>query len=458
MKKAFFSIIVTIILVSSSFSEPVFFAGAHGDVSFPGLSGDGKVFGFGGGADLELGVYLGNFSTGLLGGFLFVNDGTSLVDSFSEKKLGLEAGYTLDKSLFNFLPDWLGIRPNAAFLVDFYSAEGYRSKSKKSIGKKATSEGTAFSWETAIFIDFINLLKTDSFHFIPTLGYTETFRVEEDEGLLCSGRLSMGIRMMYTPPRIDYDEWLSSLEHGEAGSLVVSAPTRSKKFTPDGDGYEDVVVFDVTSDANEHGGGASWELRVYDPGNNLFWREKGSGDAPSEYTWTGESLSGDEVESGCLYQYVWYIKSNDGSDGFIPGLISTGIMLKEHDGVLSFSLSSIQFGPDSSEFDNISKEQAQRNYELFDEVAEVLERYADYNVTVEGHANNVTGTEREHIQELLPLSQARAETVKRELVKRGIKAERITPIGRGSSAMVTRVRTEWWKNRRVEFIMTKAEE
>lgn len=440
------------------FSSPVFFAGVHGDVSFPGLNKGDKIFGMGGGASIELGAYVGNFSAGLVGGLSFVNDGGSLISEFSEKKIGLEAGFTFDKNILDFLPEWLGIRPNAALFADFYSAEGYRSESKKIIGRKEKTDGLAFIGEAAIFIDFINLLKTESLHFIPTLGYNYTFRAEEDEGLLHSSRLSLGVRMVYTPTRVDYDEWLASLDHGEAGALTVSAPTRAKKFTPDGDGVEDTVIFDVTHDAAEHGGLASWELRVYDPGNNLFWRQKGTEEIETPFTWTGESLSGAEVESGCLYQYVWYVKANDGSDGFIPGLISTGIMIKEHDGVLTFSLSSIQFGPDSSEFDNISKEQAQRNYELFDEVAEILERYAGYNVTVEGHANNVTGTEREHIEELLPLSQARAETVKRELVKRGIKAERITPIGKGSSAMVTRLRADWWKNRRVEFIMTKAEE
>ncbi len=452
MKKAFLSIIVTIILVSSSFSEPVFFAGLQGNISFPGINGLDKTFGFGWGGNAELGVYFGNLSLGITGGISHVEDSGNLVKTMHETKVGVEAGYTIDKSLVSFLPNWLGIRPNLSLLADFYEAKGFRSESKKILNREETTEGVAFATEVGLFLDFINLVKGESISLIPTMGYNETIRLEEDKPVI-SGRFSLGVRLTYMPPpKVDYDEWLASLS---GGSLVVLAPTRSKTFSPNGDGVDDVVVFDVTSDAEEHGGVASWELRVYDPGNNLFWSQKGKGEVPAGFEWNGESLKGDQVESGCLYQYVWYLKAKDSADGFVPGLISTGIMIKEHDGVLSFSLSSIQFGPDSSEFDNISEEQSKRNNELFDAVAEILKRYSEYDITIEGHANNVSGTEREHRDELLPLSQARAETVKRELVKRGIDAVRMTPVGRGSEAMVTTKKEEWWKNRRVEFIMVK---
>ncbi|MCR5724946.1 MAG: OmpA family protein [Treponema sp.] len=437
------------------FAEPTFFVGAGGDVSFPGVSDMEKTFGLGGGASGEAGLYIGNFSAGILAGVSVVNDSGSLVESMTEVKIGAEAGYTFDKTVFPFLPGWLGIRPNGALLIDFYEADGYRSKSKKTIGVKETSEGVAFAGECSVFLDVVNLLKTETFMFIPTVGYNQTFRVEED-GPVFSGRLSAGIRITYTPPKpVDYDEWLAGLS---GGSLTVKAPTRSKTFSPNGDGTDDIVEFDVTSDADKHGGVASWELRVYDPGNTLFWSQKGKGEIPAGFVWNGESLNGDAVESGALYQYVWYVKARDNSDGFIPGLISTGIMIKEHDGVLSFSLSSIQFGPDSSEFDNISEEQSKRNNELFDAVAEILQRYREYNITVEGHANNVSGTEREHREELLPLSQKRAETVKRELVKRGIPAERMVAVGRGSEVTISTKPEDWWKNRRVEFILKPADE
>ncbi|WP_294429089.1 OmpA family protein [uncultured Treponema sp.] len=429
-----------------------FFAGLHGDFTLPGICGLDKTFGLGWGLDAEAGLYIQNFSLGLTAGRSQVDDEGSLVKTMQETKFGVEAGYTFDKTVISFMPYWLGLRPNVSVLLDLYESEGYRSESKKLIGLKETSKGTSIAFEGGLFADFINLIHSETFSLIPVLGYKETVRLEDD-GPVLSGNLSLGFRLTYTPPPpVDYDEWLAGLS---GGSLVVKAPTRSKTFSPDGDGVDDIVVFDVSSDADEHGGVATWELRVYDPGNNLFWSQKGKGEVPAGFTWTGESIKGDPVESGCLYQYVWYIKAKDNADGFIPGLISTGIMIKENDGILSFSLSSIQFGPNSAEFDNISAEQAQRNHELFDAVAEILKRYSDYDVTIEGHANNVSGTEREHIKELLPLSQARAETVKRELIARGIDGERITAVGRGSEAMVSTKKEDWWKNRRVEFHMSR---
>ncbi|MBR4600796.1 MAG: OmpA family protein [Treponema sp.] len=433
------------------FSEPVFFAGLHGDFSLPGITTSEKVWGYGGGANAELGAYIGNFSTGLLAGFSTVSDSGSLVEKVQEIKVGAQAGFTINKEHLSFLPNWIGFRPNIAVLADIYNAEGYRSQSKKTLGQNEKSDGIAFAGEAAFFIDFINLIKSETLHVIPALGYSETIRLEED-GPIFSGRVSLGLRVTYTPKKIDYDAWLAGLS---GGSLMVKAPTRSKLFCPDGDGVDDIVEFDITSDADKHGGVASWEFRVYDPGDNLFYSQKGKGEIPGDFVWSGESINGDAVESGCLYQYVWYIKAKDNSDGFVPGLITTGIMIHERDGALTFSLSSIQFGPDTAGFDKITEEQLKRNHELLDQVAEILKKYSDYNITIEGHANNVTGTEREHLKELLPLSQKRAETIKRELVKRGIEAGRMTPVGRGSEVTISTKKENWWKNRRVEFIMVK---
>ena len=426
-----------------------YFAGAHGDFSIPAFQNGEKVYGFGGGGTLEGGVYLGNLSLGLLGGVSYSNDSGNLVQEMTEWKAGLEAGYDFGKELIPFFPEWLAIRPNLSVLADFYKAEGYRSKSKKLIGNKETSQGFSPVIEAGLLVDFPNLLTFKAFDFIPSVGYYETFRMEK-EGMIITGRVSLGMRVLFTPTK------LGSF-NTEGGTLNVYATTRSKLFTPDGDGEDDTVIFDVTSDADEHEGVNAWELRVYDPGQKIFFTDKGKGKLPEAYTWKGLSQNGNLVDGGCIYQYVWYVKANDGSDGFIPGIITTGIMVQEDDGVLHFSLSSIQFGPNSAGYDGLTDEQVQRNKELFDTVAKILKQYGNYNVTIEGHANNVSGTEREHLKELLPLSQKRAETVKKELIARGIEAERLNAVGRGSEKMVTTKKDEAWKNRRVEFIMTEKE-
>jgi outer membrane protein OmpA-like peptidoglycan-associated protein len=76
---------------------------------------------------------------------------------------------------------------------------------------------------------------------------------------------------------------------------------------------------------------------------------------------------------------------------------------------------------------------------------------------VEGHAVNITQTEREEREELLPLSTARAETVRQALIDRGMEPDRISIVGRGGSRPIV-PHTDLdnrWKNRRVEFILIR---
>ena len=450
MRKAKFLIFFVLVLcVLPLPAQLKYFAGLHGDLSIPACQNGDKVFGFGGGGTFEGGVYLGDLSLALLGGLSYSNDSGNLVQEMTEWKVGVEAGYDFGKNIIPFFPEWLAIRPNLAVLADFYKADGYRSKSKKIIGQKESSNGFSPVFEAGLLVDFPNLLSYKAFDFIPSIGYHETFRMEK-EGLLFSGRISLGMRVLFSPSK------LGSFNK-EGGTLNVFATTKSKLFTPDGDGEDDTVVFDVSSDADEHEGVNTWELRVYDPGQKIFFIDKGKGKLPEGYTWKGLSQNGSLVDGGAIYQYVWYVKANDGSDGFIPGIIQTGVMVQEDDGVLHFSLSSIQFGPNSAGYEGLTDEEIQRNKDLFDTVAQILKKYANYNVTIEGHANNVSGTEREHLKELLPLSTARAQTVKKELIARGIEAERLNAVGRGSEKMVTSKKDEAWKNRRVEFILTEKE-
>ena len=431
-------------------AEISYFAGAHGDFSIPAFSGSEKTYGFGGGASVEGGVYIQNLSLGILGHIASSNDSGDLVQKITEYKVGLEAGYDFGKEIIPFFPVWLNVRPNLAAFADFYNADGYRSESKKIIGYDESSKGFSPVFEAGLLFDFPNLLKYGAFDFIPVAGYYETFRME-NKGIIYSGRVSLGMRVLYSPVKA------RALRYGEGGTLSVLASTNIKLFSPDGDGTDDEVVFRVSSDADEHDGVSNWELRIYDPGQKVFYSEKGRGKLPEYYKWNGVGSNGDIVEGGCIYQYVWYVKAKDGSDGYIPGIVETDVMLKEEDGVLHFSLSSIQFGPNSADYKGLTEEQVARNKELFDTVARILKQYSEYNVTIEGHANNVSGTQREHEKELLPLSQKRAETVMAELINRGVDQARLTAVGRGSEKMLTNKKDELWKNRRVEFILTQKE-
>ena len=77
--------------------------------------------------------------------------------------------------------------------------------------------------------------------------------------------------------------------------------------------------------------------------------------------------------------------------------------------------------------------------------------------SVEGYANNVSNTERENIQELIPLSRLRAQTIVNILVENGLDRSILSSDGKGGSNPIAKWedRENWWKNRRVEFIVTR---
>ena len=103
----------------------------------------------------------------------------------------------------------------------------------------------------------------------------------------------------------------------------------------------------------------------------------------------------------------------------------------------------------------VTKAQAANNVRVLKRVAEILKKFPDYTVTVVGHANK-TGAAGED-EALLNLSNARAAFVKERLVENGIKADRLSSEGKGGSQPVAEFSdtANWWKNRRVEFILHK---
>ena len=91
-------------------------------------------------------------------------------------------------------------------------------------------------------------------------------------------------------------------------------------------------------------------------------------------------------------------------------------------------------------------------------VARKIRAHGDsVKVTVEGYANNVSNTEKENIEELIPLSQARAEAIMKQLVDRGLDAGNLSAKGYGGANPLAawEDHANWWKNRRVEFLLRK---
>ena len=95
-------------------------------------------------------------------------------------------------------------------------------------------------------------------------------------------------------------------------------------------------------------------------------------------------------------------------------------------------------------------------------MAEQLKGYPNYDIDIKGHTscdnwNDPVAFKKEHEEELIPLSKARAVAVKAALVERGLDPGSINTIGMGGSDPIVpfKNREEQWKNRRVDIILTK---
>ena len=82
-----------------------------------------------------------------------------------------------------------------------------------------------------------------------------------------------------------------------------------------------------------------------------------------------------------------------------------------------------------------------------------------FQASVTTTANNVSNTERENKLELIPLSRLRAQTIMKLLIENGLDEEILSYEGNGGMNPIAKWEDHenWWKNRRVEFIVTKKE-
>ena len=129
-----------------------------------------------------------------------------------------------------------------------------------------------------------------------------------------------------------------------------------------------------------------------------------------------------------------------------PILISERLKLKN---ILFFS-------KNGAVFSGLSGAQIRQNERTMDEAVELIKQHPGCMVYIEGYAHNISGTEKENRGSCMPLSLWRAEYVRKELIKRGISKEKIKAVGMGGANSLAdpNDRGAWWKDRRVEFVIT----
>lgn len=254
-------------------------------------------------------------------------------------------------------------------------------------------------------------------------------------------------------------------------AVNIKTGTESEYFSPDNDGYADDLYImlsgkDVVPFTN-------WTFDVKDPQNgNSFWKISGKSAITERMIWDGRSNSGELVQSATDYPFTFTVTDELGMTSTVSGIIPVDVLVIRIGDKLKIQVPSIIFRSDAADFvgkdvdpkNGLDKDKIDNNNRVLKRIAEILNKFKDYKVTIEGHANNISGTETEETTDtnmygkaLVPLSEARANYVKDALSKFGVDSARLTTVGIGGRQPVVarEDKDNWWKNRRVEFILNK---
>lgn len=239
-----------------------------------------------------------------------------------------------------------------------------------------------------------------------------------------------------TPPRVE----------------LTASPT---PFSPDGDGMGDELFLRI--DARDESPVDAWALTILDPAGAPFTSFSGREPPAGPIVWDGRDLDGNLVEAAQDYRYVLRVRDALGNMAEKRGIIPTDVFVLRDGDRLKIRISSIVFSPSSASLAGTDPESAARNAAILDRIAAVLDRYPSYRIRVEGHAVNITGTEREERTELEGLSLARARAVMDALVLRGVARGRLEARGLGGREPLVPHgdAVARWRNRRVEFILVR---
>jgi len=276
-----------------------------------------------------------------------------------------------------------------------------------------------------------------------------------DGGGLREGRFTPKLTVNYLKGDVVTAETAPILVHVTGPEL--SFNYRPKYFSPDNDGVEDELY--ISLGAKSPAPIASWNVEIREPvpPNLLFYRFEGKGSPSETVMWDGRSNKGELVQAATDYPVKYTATDILGNTSTIDAIIGIDVLVIRDGDILRIQVPSIVFRENAADFNGIPTDRLDNNIRVLRRIAEILNRFRDYKVKVEGHANPVARTTQEERTELQPLSEARAQAVLNILVEYGVARNRLSSVGMGGTRTVVPYedRDNWWKNRRVEFILIK---
>ena len=282
----------------------------------------------------------------------------------------------------------------------------------------------------------------------------------------------------YVPPKEEKENPVEEIQ-SFTESVATQNPSEPKLsvgispqyFSPDGDGeYDDLTIM---LKAECESPMKSWSFVVEDPASlKPFWSVKGTSELQSKIIWNGKSARGETVQSATDYPYEFTVTDSNNLSSTVKGFVKVDVLVIREGERIKMQVPSIIFRSDAADFktteeiaarpdyDGVTKGLDQRtlenNVKVLSRISEILKKFRDYNVTIEGNANNLSGTQEEE-DEVHLLSEKRAQYVRDWLVKDGVPSSNLKTVGNGSKNPVTSSTAveDRWKNRRVEFILKK---
>lgn len=240
---------------------------------------------------------------------------------------------------------------------------------------------------------------------------------------------------------------------------VVDVDLEPAPFSPDNDNVEDELAISI--DIDDLSPISSWLMEIEDPKGNDFITFSGTGRPADRFLWDGRSANGELVMAAEDYPYTLTVVDELGNTSVDNGIIPVDILVIRDGENLKIMISSITFMPYRAEL-VLDGEKGQKNQKVLERLAEILKKYSNYQIVIEGHAvseyyYDADRAAREEREELAPLSSQRAAEVRNALIELGIDGSRIDTIGMGGTAPVVPHgdMENNWKNRRVEFILIK---
>lgn len=301
---------------------------------------------------------------------------------------------------------------------------------------------------------------------------TITWNGADSSGTVCEGTFTGTLNVVYKKGnRVNA---VSSPFVCTATPPQLKVQTAPEYFSPDNDGIDDDLFIKLTGTTKAKV--KNWSFVINDPKGKAFWKTEGKNQITERIIWDGLSNiqkdakgNAERVQSAMDYPYTFTVTDNLGMTSRVEGVIPVDVLVIREGNVLKMAVPSIIFESDASNFQTanskLSAEQAAKNIEILNRIAEILKKFSDYKVTIQGHANRVSDNldeetvdnMREWGRALGPLSQERADAIRDYLVKKGVSRSSITTEGMGGTRPVVNPKDtdNNWKNRRVEFILVK---